>query len=72
MNIYNTVKPFVQPGSTLSILRWFSINKFNKHFNKLNSLVVYKLGVLAHFVPWDILGLGVLAQFRHKKTDKKN
>ena len=39
---------------------------------KNSTKVVYKLGVLAHFAPWGILGLGLLAHIRHKKSDKKN
>ena len=39
---------------------------------KNSTKVVYKLEVLAHFSPWGILGLGVLAHIRHKKSDKKN
>ena len=34
-------------------------------------LVVCKLGVLRHFYPWGVFGLGVLGHFRLKNKTRK-
>ena len=37
----------------------------------VKTLVVCQMGVLGHFVPYDILGLGVLGHFSSKNQTRK-
>ena len=43
---------------------WFSCRS-------VKTLVVCQMGVLGHFAPWDILGLGVLGDFSSKNQTRK-
>ena len=69
-NLRSSCKRDSHKFSQLSVSQ-FNFKKIIEHLLKC-AKVVYKVGVLGHFAPWDIFGLLGNRTFWLKTSDKKN